>query len=189
MELHKKVEILERFKDQYCHVINIKHAFDALFSDEQAASHYFSESLVFFQDLNTVYANYLTLQMCKFLDPAVQYGNPNLTVFYIIENLFEDEQCQQELKEIIKGMINIHKELKISRHKRLAHNDLKEGCHDAYIGGYSAQQLIEYFDSLDNFVNEVNLRLLQAPFEYSPSCSGDVYDFLRIYKLGRNSDS
>lgn len=174
---------IESFNTNIKYLLNLKYTFDYLFVWNKGKEDLFSSAFLFFQELNDVYIRSINLEMAKLLDPSFSFGKSNLTIDYMIENFF-DQNDLKELETIISTIKAIKQPLKEVRNKILAHSDLASYRTIVILGAYSDEKLENYFTYLVYFTNALNKNFLNEPFDYSPNNIGDVDDFFKIYKKG-----
>lgn len=124
-------------------------------------------------------------QLAKLHDPAVQSGNINLSLDYIIElgGLSKDEKSK--LCSYVKEMEKISKSVKRARNKLLSHNDLKtitEGVSE--YGNFDLGDDVRYFSSLNEFCEIVSQSVLNQPFIYDDLVQNDVDAFMTQFMRG-----
>jgi hypothetical protein len=111
--------------------------------------------LSFFGRLCDINQHHWLLQLAKLHDPAVQGGQINLTIDYVVEYGGWDTSTIDELVKLKEEMETLSKPTRIARNKILSHNDLASILDGGSLGGFNADDDIKYFDDLLSFANIV----------------------------------
>ncbi|WP_299267399.1 hypothetical protein [uncultured Psychrosphaera sp.] len=139
----------------------------------------------FFYRIQEVFQESWLHQLAKLHDPAVQGGNINLSLDYIIEFGGWNEEEKSKLCSCVKEMESISKSVKKARNKLLSHNDLKtitEGVGE--YGSFKSGEDIFYFNSLNKFCEIVSQSVLNQPFVYDDLVQNDVDAFMTQFMRG-----
>jgi hypothetical protein len=139
----------------------------------------------FFYRIQEVFQESWLHQLAKLHDPAVQGGNVNLSLDYIIEFGGWDSEVKSELYSCKDKMAIISKSVKTARNKLLSHNDLKtitEGAGN--YGSFALGEDIKYFASLKDFCEIISQSVLGKPFLYDDMVKNDVDAFMTQFMRG-----
>ena len=125
-------------------------------------------------------------QLAKLHDPAVQGGNINLTLEYIIEYGGWDPEFKKEIRDLKKAMDVLYPSIKEARNKLLSHNDYKTMIGpDAPLGEFEEGEDVNYFNSLKEFCEKVSQKALGGPFVYDDLVQNDVEVFMSQFVAGK----
>lgn len=140
----------------------------------------------FFYRIHVVFQESWMHQLAKLHDPAVQGGNINLTLEYIIEYGGWEPDFRKELIELKKQMDVLYPSIKVARNKLLSHNDYKTmiGPDEAF-GEFEEGEDIKYFDALKEFCEKVSQMIFNEPFVYDDMVKNDVDVFMAQFKNGK----
>ncbi len=143
----------------------------------------------FFYRISIVFQESWMLQLVKLHDPAVQGGNANLSLQYIIEYGDWEPDFKQELVELKKAMDMLYLSIKEARNKLLSHNDYKTIIgQDVNLGEFNEGEDIKYFNALKEFCEKVSQEVLGLPFVYDTFVQNDIECFMFQFKAGVNSN-
>jgi hypothetical protein len=114
-------------------------------------------------------------------DPAIQHGQPNLTVSYLIEHIQWDSETKARLIEIREKMLPFTAILKLPRNKFTAHNDLNTILQRPLIGAFDKNDDDDYFEKLREFASLA----LGEMFLFGNFVQNDVEIFMTAFESGR----
>ncbi|MCC6502407.1 MAG: hypothetical protein IT362_04635 [Deltaproteobacteria bacterium] len=115
-------------------------------------------------DLSIITLEYCLLQIAKLHDNAVQNGNKNLTISYVLEFGGWDEKTRSELCMLASKLEKLRQKIKPARNKILSHNDLETILNDTLHGKFCKDADIEYFNTLQEFVNVIHDKEFGGPY-------------------------
>ena len=139
----------------------------------------------FFARLQLVLQEHWLLQLAKLHDPAVQNKQINLTIDYIIDYGNWDSSTHAELKQLRDKMVMlVDASIRKARNKALSHNDLAAILSDAVLGEFTEGKDIEYFESLQAFVNVVANQVLDETFQFEKFVLSDIGAFMNCFNAG-----
>lgn len=124
-------------------------------------------------------------QLAKLHDPAVQGGNTNLSLNYILEFGCWDKEEKLKLTSCLKEMETLYQAVKKARNKLFSHNDLKIITGDPIeYGSFESGDDLVYFSSLKEFCEVVSQSILKSPFIYDNLVQNDVDAFMTQFMRG-----
>ena len=135
----------------------------------------------FFWRLSVILQEYWLHQLSKLHDPAVQGGNINLSIDYMIEYGQWDPKTECELKELRAKMATLAAPIKKARNKMLSHNDLAVILQSEELGSFEQGKDEEYFECLRQFASLVQGEL----FVYDENVRNDSEFFMSCCNRGR----
>jgi len=94
-------------------------------------------------------------QIAKLHDPAVQSGNINLSIAYVIEFGGWDTSTLSDLTSLKGKLDSLANALKPARNKMTAHNDLATILAGMPLGAFPLGADVEYFQHLQELVDVV----------------------------------
>ncbi len=121
-------------------------------------------------------------QVCKLHDPAVQMGEINLGIDYIVKYGGWDEPHKKQLQALQVKLDRFAAKLKSARNKILSHNDLKTILDDAKLGDFNKNEDVEYFETLQEFVNIVYTDSAGLMFPFPKQVASDAAALLKVLK-------
>jgi hypothetical protein len=107
-------------------------------------------------DMGVIMKDYTLFALIKLHDPAVNRGNNNLSIEYIIQNGKWNKRTRVRLEKLKNNLDKIAQPLKIARNKILAHRDVKTIEAEKPLGGFGKLRSTRYFNLLQRFVNIVS---------------------------------
>jgi hypothetical protein len=122
------------------------------------------------------------LQLAKLHDPAVQSGQINLTINYMIEYGGWEAAAKDELTRLKEEMEMLSKPTRIARNKIISHNDLAAILDGGPLGGFNAGDDIKYFDDLLRFANIVYEKTKGEICLFDDTVKGDIEIFMHHFK-------
>lgn len=186
MEYHSEIIVKEFFK--ICDWLFQTHQLRKYLFDENPDENLLKDPMHehFFYRIKEITQESWLHQLAKLHDPAVQGGNINLSVDYIIEFGGWDVKCLNELSTFKKKMLELYTPIKTARNKLLSHNDLKTiiGGKEFY-GEFDQGADEKYFETLGEFCDLVSQKTLQLPFVYDDLVKNDVEVFMSQFKRGK----
>ncbi len=135
----------------------------------------------FFWRLSVILQEYWLHQLAKLHDPAVQGGNINLSIDYMIDYGQWDPKTDSELKELRAKMASLATPIKKARNKLLSHNDLAVILQSEELGKFEPGKEEEYFEFLRQFASLVRGEL----FVYDDNVRNDIEVFMACFNRGR----
>ena len=140
----------------------------------------------FFQRLSDITQKYWLHQLAKLHDPAVQSGQINLTISYVIEYGQWDSDTATILKDLQSKMISLASSIKMARNKLLSHNDLASILTGGPLGAFDPGEDVKYFDNLKQFANLVHDKVVGGFFPFDDFVQNDVEIFVHCFKVGKS---
>lgn len=147
-----------------------------LFDDNPNREAQFKECPDFFYKLGIITQEYALQQISKLHDPAIQRDSKNLSIDYMIR--FGDwGEKESEIKRLASSLDEFRKSIKPARDKLLAHNDLESIVRGEPLGGFEEGKDIEYFKTLQIFVDEVHDKWIGGPYPFNDLVITDAEEF------------
>ena len=147
-----------------------------LFDDNPNHEAHFKECPDFFYKLDILTQEYALQQVSKLHDPAIQRDSMNLSIDYMIR--FGDwRDKEQEVKRLASSLDKFRKSIKPARDKLLAHNDLESIMQGEPLGGFEDGKDIEYFKTLQAFVDEIHEKWIGGPYSFNDLAITDAEEF------------
>ena len=151
----------------------------SLFEENEAPNNNIGKAAYFTSRLSRITQEYCLQQIAKLHDPAIQGNSLNLTIDYMIR--FGEWAERAELIEEIRGkLLGLWDRLKVARNKALAHNDLETLMANTTLGSFPEGADNEYFDALQDFVNEVHEKWVGGLYPLNDLAKADVEEFLAV---------
>jgi len=140
----------------------------------------------FFYRIQVVFQESWMHQLAKLHDPAVQGGNINLTLEYIIEYGGWKQEFKDELMALKKRMDVLYPSIKVARNKLLSHNDYKTmiGLEESF-GYFKKGEDVSYFNTLIEFCENISQQVFDKPFVYDDLVVNDVDVFMAQFIKGK----
>ena len=174
---------------EFCELCNRAHVSWSIrkhFFDENPDVKYLKtsryESLFF--NLSEIIQEHWLLQLAKLHDPAVQGGQINLTINYIIEYGNWEASIESELKRLRNEMLILNAPIRIARNKILSHNDLASILNGGSLGRFNVGDDIKYFACLQDFANLIYDKTVGGPWPFDDLVQNDVAAFMNCFKRG-----
>ena len=139
----------------------------------------------FFFRLNIILQEYWLHQLAKLHDPAVQSGQINLSIRYVVDYGCWDEAIKSQLVELESQMAVLAKSIKDARNKILSHNDLAIILESKMLGEFDAGEDQKYFDCLCKFASIVREAVVGDLFLYDNLVKNDVQVFMHTFMGGK----
>lgn len=150
-----------------------------LFDENKTPEKDIGKAVSFTNRLSTITQEYCLQQIAKLHDPTKQGKNFNLSIDYMVQYGDWGERTDQ-IESIHSKLSDLWKHLKLVRSKILAHNDFETIIVDAALGSFPEGMDDEYFEVLQELVNEVHEKWSGTPFPFNDLAIVDVHDFLRL---------
>ena len=132
--------------------------------------------------LRTISQEYTLLQIAKLHDPAVVGGQVTLGIEYILKYGAWEERRLKRLTKLVETLNAFSQELRTVRNKSLAHNDLAAILSNQPLGMFPKGDDVRYFETLQEFVNEVHEGTIGGPWPFDDLVKNDVAHLLAIMK-------
>ena len=137
--------------------------------------------------LSEITQEYLLHQIAKLHDPAVQAGQVNLGIEYIVKFGAWSPAVLAELEQLQVKLNGFAQSLRGARNKILSHNDLVTILSGSTLGAFPAGADCAYFDSLQEFVNKVHSDVIGGPAPFNDLVSNDIAGLLGMLKSGEGN--
>lgn len=147
---------------QWAHTVWIIHRTFEDNLDEALGKH--SRCPYVLSDLSIVFQEYVLLQIVKLHDPAVQSGENNLTIEYVIKFGGWDKNTLSQLEKLEKKLAELKDKIIGARNKIICHNDLETILNVKLLGQFPKNEDIEYFNALQEFVNIIHEKVNGGPY-------------------------
>jgi hypothetical protein len=139
----------------------------------------------FFYRIQEVFQESWMNQLAKLHDPAVQGGNINLSIEYIVEFGGWNHQFKSSLLALKDKMIVLSTPVRTARNKLLSHNDLRVIlAGEESFGQFNPGEDQIYFSALNEFCDLVSRKVLNEPFCCDDLVENDVAAFMSQFKSG-----
>lgn len=136
----------------------------------------------FFNRLSIITHEYGLQQIAKLHDPAVTGKDQNVSIDFVVR-FGEWGDQEDEIKAITARLLQFWGHLRPARNKLLAHNDLETILANEPLGGFLEGEDCQYFLALQELVNAVSARWLDAPiYTFNDLAKNDVNEFLDVFK-------
>ena len=106
--------------------------------------------------LSIITQEYLLHQISKLHDPAIQQGQANLSIEYMLRFGGWDAETKKKLETVKARLDEFAAQLKTVRNKVLSHNDLESTLNGSTLGAFPDGEDVEYFRSLQEFVDIIH---------------------------------
>jgi AbiU2 len=177
-------ELTEEFckfcDETFVHWISFCAMFPAGFSSQHVKSPAASRAL---QIVNVAWQEHYLHLVCKLHDPAVQQGQINLGIEYIIRYGGWEPPVKDELVKLQIKLDAFASYLRAARNKILSHNDLESILTGGALGGYPAGEDAKYFENLQAFVNVVHRNTIGGDFPFSVAAKADAEALHSLLKI------
>ena len=150
-----------------------------LFDDNQKTEDNIDKCPYFTQRLSIITQEYSLQQIAKLHDPAIQGNSLNLTVDYIVR-FGEWGERRDAIDEIHGKLRELWNRIKAARNKILAHNDLETLMADTDLGSFPQGLDDEYFEVLQELVNQVHEKWVGGLHFFNDLAKADVQEFLNL---------
>jgi hypothetical protein len=121
--------------------------------------------------------------ICKLHDPAIQQGQVNLGIDYIVRLGGWEQPVRDELAKLQTELDAFASQLRAARNKVLSHNDLERILIGTALGGYPAGEDAKYFENLQAFVNIVHRNSVGGDFLFSTVAKDDAEALHSLIKI------
>ena len=121
-------------------------------------------------------------EISKLHDPAIQQGQVNLGVEYMVRFGGWDKTTEAKLKALQVQLNELAQKIRPARHKVLSHNDLETILSGATLGAFPKGEDDNYFKALQEFVDIVHDRVIGGPSPFSEDASKDAALLLSFLK-------
>jgi hypothetical protein len=130
--------------------------------------------------INRAMHEHFLYKVCKLHDPAVQFGEINLGIEYIIKYGGWGDPQKTQLQGLQIKLDNFAAKIKSARNKILSHNDLKTILDDARLGGFDKGDDAKYFDTLQEFTNIIYNDVMGSKFSFPTEIASDATALLKL---------
>lgn len=135
---------------------------------------------LFFDDLNTVYIEYIYLSISRLTDPDRSSGRENLSVLNLNKQLIAVELMTEDIQKFSEPLQDFGNSISGVRNRLIAHNDRETHLKDLKLGETSRDAVVEFFDYLQLYCDEVGRATGVGPLDFRTQPGpGDVIDFIR----------
>jgi hypothetical protein len=147
-----------------------------LFEDNPSHEAQFKECPDFFFKLGIITQEYALQLISKLHDPAIQRDSLNLSIDYMVRfgDWGEKESKIRDLQRKLKELGDL---LSKGRNKLLAHNDLESIVQGKPLGVFEDCKDIEYFKTLQTFVDEVHEKWIGGPYPFNDLAINETEEF------------
>jgi len=123
------------------------------------------------------------LQICKLHDPAKTANSYNLSISYIINKItWNDQGKLDSSKRLAEKLEKLNSCINPVRNKIIAHNDRDILLQDDPLGAFPAGIDEEYFQCLQEFVNQVHGEFVGGPYPFSECVINYANEYLSFLK-------
>lgn len=150
-----------------------------LFHENETPDENIGKARAFTVRLSTITQEYTLQQIAKLHDPATQGKSNNLTIDFIVR-FWEWGEQQDTIDKIAERLSHLWTHLKLARNKVLAHADLETVIADTPLGAFPEGMDDNYFDALQELVNEVHKKWVGSPYTFNDRAKKDTVEFLAV---------
>ena len=119
-------DVIGKITDKLVEIVHYINEYEEIFNDNKKTKNIIAATNCrFFDDLYSLYWNFLTIRICALLDTSKTFGNKNLSIKLLIE-LVEKENlpCRKKVNELLNKIDLLIASFKNSRNKAFTHFDL-----------------------------------------------------------------
>ena len=138
--------------------------------------------------LSKITQEYVLHQISKLHDPAVQRGQANLGIEYMVNFGGWDQSTQVRLSALQIRLEQLALKLRAVRNKRLSHNDLATILNSVTLGTFPKEMDFDYFQVLQEFVDIVHAEVIGYPRAFDDLVDNDAVALLHAIKSGNERD-
>lgn len=161
-------------------------------SDDVQKSLMFETAPMFFRDLNTMFIEYIILQVCKITDPAKDNSrNENFTLEYFLSNLdiSSDAQTKDKLTKLHQGMLEFRDKIKVARNKLISHSDRVAVLSGNSLGAAPTKDWDEFWLKLQDFIAILHQKAFGSPMYINGvGFLSDAENLFRAMKQSKHFD-
>lgn len=128
--------------------------------------------------LSTISHEYALLQVTKLHDPVVVSGQVTLGIEYIVKYGAWTPEMAEKLAQLAEKLNKFAEGLRRVRNKALSHNDLAAILSRETLGGFEEGVDIQYFNVLQEFVNEVHAEVIGGLWPFNDLVKNEVAHFM-----------
>lgn len=132
--------------------------------------------------LRTISHEYTLLQIAKLHDPVVVAGQVTLGIEYMVKYGAWSAEVSTKLGQLAEQLSAFAKGLRTVRNKALSHNDLAAVLSGATLGEFERDEDIQYFATLQQFVDVVYGEVIGGPRPFDDLVKNDVAAFMAMVK-------
>lgn len=132
--------------------------------------------------LRKISHEYTLLQIAKLHDPVVVAGQITLGVEYMVKYGAWHTQIATKLVKLAERLNAFASGLRTVRNKALSHNDLAAVLSGEALGNFAKGDDIEYFNTLQEFVNEVHAEVIGGPWPFNDLVKNDAAHLMAVIK-------
>jgi hypothetical protein len=132
--------------------------------------------------LRTISHEYTLLQIAKLHDPVVVAGQVTLGIDYIVKYGGWSGETALKLGKLTEKLNGFAKGLRSVRNMSLSHNDLAAVLSCATLGEFERDEDIQYFATLQQFVDVVHGEVIGGPWPFNDLVKNDVVALLAMLK-------
>lgn len=151
-----------------------------LFDQNERKADNIQKAVAFTNRLSVITQEYSLQQIAKLHDPAVQRGNQNVSIDFVVKfGQWGDREAG--IKAIELRLLKLWGYLGAARHKLLAHNDLEALRANNALGGFPEGEDEHYFEALQELANQVHDKWGDGgPYPFDDLAKNDVMEFLAV---------
>ena len=124
--------------------------------------------------LSIITQEYVLHQISKLHDPAVQQGQTNLGIDYILKFGGWEPATHTKLCALQTRLDELAQKLRPARNKVLSHNDLVTILSSATLAAFPAGEDKNYFEALQEFANLVHDQVVGGPCPFNDLSNSDA---------------
>lgn len=138
----------------------------------------------FFNRLEKILQEYWMHEVAKLLDPAIQYGNDNLSVDHILQGGTWSPEVKSILTKLRDNMYEFGNKIKPARNKLLSHKDKDVILSGESLGGFQEGDDVAFFNALRAYASEAHTYAIGLPYEFDDLTKNDVNIFISTFAKG-----
>ncbi|MBL1436704.1 MAG: hypothetical protein COB08_010975 [Rhodobacteraceae bacterium] len=178
--LRKDFEI---FRDHCVFLRGTHNTFYSLYGKGETQKILVKAAVWFFDDLYRIFADSFFVQVGRICDSPKTYGNANLSLSYIVEELERLGLSTEEIKSLENSILTFNTLTKGARNKAVAHTDVKSVRKGGLLGVHTQEESESFFKDLNEFTDKVAKQLGLDPLDYSVQAGrGDAIDLIRLLR-------
>ena len=141
---------------------------------------------IFFHDLNTIFIEYIILEVCKITDPSESAERTNLTVEGLNGELLVLGLMIDEMADYANGLLRYRELVKEARNKMISHLDRNTILAGLELGEHSREEVSRFFECLYGYVDAVGTVVGIGPLDFkTTSGKGDALGLVRALRRPR----